>query len=97
MGRVRRYYSSVHAVRVNLLVLEYSCTAVHVYWGASGLPTIGTNKLLRIDVQLYPMNMYLLRPRVEDVTLCGGCEVGTSGGMRRSLCVPIVGSQLAPQ
>ena len=23
-------------------------TAVHVYWGASGLPTIGTHKLLRI-------------------------------------------------
>ena len=23
-------------------VLEYSCVNVHVYWGASGLPTIGT-------------------------------------------------------
>ena len=54
--------------------------------------------LIKCNVHLYRGLGSGLRPRVEDVILWEGCEVGTSdGGMRRSLCVPIVGSPLAPQ
>ena len=45
----------VHQPTYTTAVQLYSCTtavqrhtAVHVYWGANGLPTIGTHKLLRI-------------------------------------------------